>query len=130
MSISSTPPASLPSAQPVEPQEEPPFLRFYHSPELRAKTLAVLTKVEQAPDPTRLRGALADLVMELTDSGLHYYFLRALDLTKSGFVVKQSASLGIGSVMRIMGPVVHNIMGMMDRRQLLIICSHIRDLMT
>ncbi len=126
--MSSTPTAPLPSGEPAEPFEEPPFLRFYHSPELRAKTLAVLSKVEQAPDPTRHRGALADLVMELTDAGLHYYFLRALDLTKSGFVVRQSANLGIASVMRVMGPVVHNIIGMMDKRQMVIICGHIRDL--
>ncbi len=106
-----------------------PFLRFYHSPGLRTKTLATLTMLEGAPDPTRHRGALSDVVMELTDSGLEYYFLRPLDLANVGFLTKQSAHLGISSVMRVMGPVLHNVIGRLDRDQLLIVCGHIRQLM-
>ncbi len=130
------PPSALPEEaqageQPVEPSpdEELPYLRFYHSAELRDKTLAIVRTIERASDPGRHRNALADVVMELTDSGLHYYFLRPLDLAKVNFVIKQSAHLGVGSVMRIMGPVVHNIIGMMDKQQLLTVCGHIRALM-
>lgn len=114
---------------PWTPSADAPFLRFYHAADLRAKTLAMLATVEQAPDPTRHRNALADVVMELTDSGLEYYFLRALDLAKVGFVVKQSASVGMTAVKRVMGPVVHNVIGHMDKEQLLIVCRHIRQLM-
>ena len=131
------PPSDSPSEaqsgeQPLEPypaEEELPYLRFYHSAELRDKTLAIVRTIERASDPARHRNALADVVMELTDSGLNYYFLRPLDLARVNFVVKQSAHLGIGSVMRIMGPVVHNIIGKLDKQQLLIVCGHIRALM-
>ncbi len=131
MSSLAPPPEELVGEQPLElsPAEELPYLRFYHSAELRDKTLAVVRSIERASDPTRYRKALADVVMELTDSGLHYYFLRPLDLARANFVIKQSAHLGIASVMRIMGPVVHNIIGMMDKQQLLSICGHIRALM-
>ncbi len=131
MPPSTPPPEELAGEQPLEPVPgvELPYLRFYHSVELRDKTLAIVRSIERASDPGRYRNALADLVMELTDSGLSYYFLRPLDLAKVDFVVKQSAHLGIGSVMRIMGPVVHNIIGMMDGPQLLAVCSHIRALM-
>src|SRR5436853_7293216 len=64
-----------------------PFLRFYHSESLRAKTLAVLTSVEKAEDSTKYRDALADVIVELTDSGMDYYFLRPLKLAKAGFFV-------------------------------------------
>ncbi|MBK6452047.1 MAG: hypothetical protein KA760_01960 [Steroidobacteraceae bacterium] len=37
-----------------------PFLRFYHSAELRTKTNAVLTTLESARDPTAHLGALAN----------------------------------------------------------------------
>ncbi len=130
MAKSSTP-AQLAPELPVDSplDDEQPFLRFYHSPGLRSKTLALLTTIEEAPDPTRHRGALSDMVMELTDSGLEYYFLRALDLAKAGFVVKQSASLGMTGVKRVMGPVVHNIIGRLDKQQMVVVCGHIRQLM-
>ncbi len=131
MSPSAPPPEAQAGEQPLEPDpaEELPYLRFYHSAALRDKTLAVVRSIERASDPGRHRNALADVVMELTDAGLHYYFLRPLDLAKANFVIKQSAHLGIASVLRIMGPVVHNIIGMLDKQQLLSICGHIRALM-
>ena len=68
-------------------------------------------------------------MLELTDSGLEYYFLRPLKLANVGFVVEQSAQLGIGSVKRVMAPVIRNIIGHMDGQQLLTVCQHIRHLM-
>ena len=59
-----------------------PFLRFYYSESLRAKTLAVLTTLEKAKDGTKHRDALADVAVQLTDSGMEYYFLRPLKLAK------------------------------------------------
>lgn len=111
------------------PPSDKPFLRFYHTESLRAKTLAVLTTLEQANDSTRHRTALTNIVLELTDSGLDYYFLRPLKLANAGFVVEQSAQLGMGGVKRVMAPVIRNIIGYMDKQQLLTICRHIRQLM-
>ena len=111
------------------PPSNKPFLRFYHSTSLRANTLAVLTTLEKAKDCTRYSNALSEIVLELTDSGLEYYFLRPLKLANVGFVVEQSAQLGIGSVKRVMAPVIRNIIGHMDAQQLLKVCQHIRLLM-
>jgi hypothetical protein len=69
------------------------------------------------------------MVLELTDSGMEYYFLRPLKLAQVGFVVEQSAHLGMGGVMRVMAPIIRNIIGHMDRHQLLTVCSHVRQLM-
>jgi hypothetical protein len=116
------------SAKPAPPSPTP-FLRFYHSESLRAKTLVVLTTLEQAQDSTRHRDALSGIVVELTDSGLEYYFLRPLTLAKVGFVVEQSAHLGMAGVKRVMAPIIRNIIGHMDTQQLLTVCRHIRQLM-
>ncbi len=107
-----------------------PFLRFYHSESLRAKTLTVLTVLEKAKDCKPHRDALADVVVELTDSGLEYYFMRPLKLAKAGFITEQSANLGLGAVKRVFGSVIRNIIGRMDSPQLLSVCGSIRDLMT
>jgi len=103
-----------------------PFLRFYHSEALRAKTLAV---IEEAKDGKQHRDALADIVVELTDTGLEYYFMRPLKLAKAGFFTEQSASLGMGAVKRVFASVIRNVIGHMDNPQLLSVCSSVRQLM-
>jgi len=115
-------------AEPAEPSPRP-SLRFYHSAELRAKTLAVLAAVEHAEDPRTEREALGDLIVELTNSGINYFFLEPLRLVKAGFVAQQTASLGMGGALEIMAPMTRTIIGRMDGPQLLAVCAYIRQLM-
>ncbi len=105
------------------------FLRFYHSAELRERTLAALDALERSRDATVHGAALADVVVELTNSGLDYYFAKPLELAKPGFIVQQSANLGLAGAQRIMGSVIRNILGRMDKPQLLSVCGSIRRLM-
>lgn len=136
---SATRPAAKPSAKPVskpaaksrapaEAAESGPFLRFHHSEALREKTLRILVALEDAPDPTQHREALADLVVELTNAGMDYYFIKQLKLAKAGFLVQQSANLGMIGATRVMGSVIRNIIGRMDKPQLLSVCVSIRQL--
>ncbi len=106
-----------------------PFLRFYHSEELRKRTMAMLTTLESARDPTVHRGALANLAVELTNAGLDYYFIKPLKLAKAGFVVEQSAGLGMTGVQQLMGSVIRNILGRMDGPQLLSVGHSLRRFM-
>jgi hypothetical protein len=106
-----------------------PFLRFYHSESLRAKTLAVLTNLEKSKDSTKHRDDLAELVVDLTDSGMEYYFLRPLRLAEVGFFVEQSANLGMSATTGVLASVIRNIIGSMNHAQLLTVCSFIRQLM-
>jgi hypothetical protein len=121
-----------PRAKPLAKASSPPsqpFLRFYHSKGLRADTLRVLATLEKAKDGTQHRDALADVVVELTDSGMEYYFLRPLKLANVGFLTQQSANLGMAAAKQVLGSVIRNIIGRMDHPQLLIVCSYIRQLM-
>jgi hypothetical protein len=106
-----------------------PFVRIYHTESLHAKTLAVLGTVEKAKDRTRHRGALADVIVELTAAGMDYCFLRPLALVQAGAFVEQSAGLGMAAAVRLLASVVRNIIGRMDDDQLLIVCRHMRQLM-
>lgn len=67
--------------------------------------------------------------MELTNSGMDYYFMKPLKLAKAGFIVQQSANLGLAGVQQVMGAVIRNIVGRMDNPQLLSVCGSIRQLM-
>jgi hypothetical protein len=120
-SVTQAPARSKPSAK--------VFLRFYHSAELRAKTNAVLTTLESARDPTVHRGALADIAVELTSSGLDYYFIKPLKAARAGFVVEQSASLGLTGVQQLIGSVIRNIVGRMDGPQLRSVGQSLRQFM-
>jgi len=106
-----------------------PSLRFYHSEALRKKTLSLLGAIEQAQDASTHRDALSDLVVELTNSGMDYYFTKQLKLAKPGFLVEQSANLGLAGVQQVMGSVIRQIIGRMDRPQVLSVCGSIRHLM-
>lgn len=121
------PPAKR-QAKPASASHEP-FLRFYHASRLRAETLDVLRTLEQARDSTQHHEALSDVIVALTESGMEYYFLRPLKLAKVGFVVEQSARLGMKGALRVQASIVRNIIGRMEGPQLLAICGHIRNLM-
>jgi hypothetical protein len=125
-------PAKRPASGPAKRKPAPaskPFLRFYHSEALRKKTLALLGVLEQAPDATRHRDALADIVVELTNSGLDHFFMEPLKLAKPGFMVEQSASLGMLGAQQLMASVIRQIIGRMDGPQLLSVSGSIRQFM-
>jgi hypothetical protein len=119
--------SKLSSAASAPPPQ--PFFRFYHSEALRKKTLLLLGTVEQSEDAITHRDALAKLVVELTNSGLDYYFMKQLKLAKPGFLVEQSANLGLAGVQQVMGSVIRQIIGRMNSPQLLSVCGSIRQLM-
>lgn len=114
-------PASKPAAR--------PFLRFYHSAELRRKTLSVLDRIERAKDATTHRDELADVVVELTNDGLDFYFMGPLRLAEAGFVLEQSANVGVMGVQQVMASVVRQVIGRMGSPQLLSVCGSIRQFM-
>ena len=106
-----------------------PFLRFYHSDALRVKTLAILAAIEDAKDSRQYRDALADIVVELTDSGMEYYFLKPLKIAKAGFFTEQTAKAGMSATTSVLGAVIRNIIGRMDTPQLLSVSGYVRQLM-
>lgn len=108
---------------------EKPFLRFTHAKPLRVRTLKVLDAIDTSADPLPQREALGKLIVELSDAGLRFFFLEPVGKLKMGFVVNQTASLGIGSVMRVLGPTVRNIVGRMDAKQLRQVSGIMRQMM-
>jgi len=106
-----------------------PYLRFYHSRALRARTLKVLEALETAEDAAVHREALAAVVLELTETGLAYYFVKPVQAAKVSFLAEQTTKVGISGILRLMGPVARRVIGGMDRDQLLTVSRHIRDLM-
>lgn len=105
------------------------YLRFALPPPLRTRTQKVLSAIERAPDPARHRDDLAALVVALTGAGMDYYFLKAVEDAKLGFVARQTASLGVAGALRVMSPIFGSVLGGADANQVRAISRHIRRLM-
>lgn len=105
-----------------------PALQFHHSEESEAQMLAVLTALEEADDPEDHREALADLVADLTESGMDYYYLRALKLSNAGALAQQSARLGIAGAVKMISGVSRRFIMRMNGAELRAVSGHIRSL--
>jgi hypothetical protein len=90
--------------------------------------LAVLAELEEAADPEVHREALADLVADLTEAGMDYYYLRALRRSNAGHLAQQSARLGIAGAVKMISGVSRRFIMRMNGRELLVVAGHIRDL--
>ncbi len=90
--------------------------------------LSVLTALEEADDPEDHREALADLVAELTETGMDYYYLRALKLSNAGQLAQQSARLGIAGAVKMISGVCRRFIMRMNGQELLAVTGHIRSL--
>jgi hypothetical protein len=89
----------------------------------------VLHALETADDATSQKEALAELVLELSEAGLAYYFLKPVRAAKVGFMAEQSTTLGLNGILQVMGPVARRVIGGMAPHQLLAVSKHIRHLM-
>ncbi len=105
-----------------------PSLRFFHSEELRIQTLKVLDAIDTAPDHPKHGQTLADLVSDLVDAGMDYYFLRALKAANVGFVAEQSAKLGMSGAVKLISSVSRKYLERMEPQQLQIVAQHLRTL--
>jgi len=122
-------PMATSSRRVAAPKTARPFVRVEHSQALHDRTLLLLETLEAADDATEHRDALSALVIELTDNGLDYCFMKPLKLAKVGFIAEQAAGLGMVGMRQLMGSVVRQVIGRMDGPQLLSVCGSIRVLM-
>lgn len=105
-----------------------PSLRFYHSQALGEKTNEVLSALEKHPSQAQHAEAIADLVNDLIEAGMDYYFLKALKAAEMGFVTEQSARLGMSGAVKLISSVSRKFITRMDQTQLLVVATHIRTL--
>ena len=113
---------------PVQKTSEEPSLRFHHSKELRKKTLKVLDALEAEPDHPAHGATLADLVTELIEAGMDYYFMRGLKSADVGFMAEQSARLGMTGAVTLLSSVSRKFIIRMEPHQLVAVAVHIRTL--
>lgn len=105
-----------------------PSLRFHYPESLRAKTRAVLEALEAAPERPGHAEAMAQVVSELVDAGMDYYFMRALRQADVGFVAEQAARVGLSGALTLVNSMSRKYIVRMGSAQLLVVARHIREL--
>lgn len=108
---------------------QPASCRFYLSEPLSRRVDAVLAEIDSTEDACEHRDALSAIVVELTNEGLDYYFTGSLVAARVGFIVQQSANLGLAGVKQVMAPVIKKVIARLDHEQLVSISGSIRTLM-
>ena len=119
--------AAKPAAVRATAAQEP-SLRFYHSKALRKRTDVVLAALEANPEKPQHADAVADLVGELVEAGMDYYFMLPLKQAEVGFIKEQSARLGMSGAVTLINSVSRKFIVRMDSAQLLLVAAHIRSL--
>jgi hypothetical protein len=107
---------------------EKPSLRFFHSAALRHRSDRLLSAIEKDGDPRAHAHDLADLVVELSEAGMDYYFLRPIRQAKLGVIAQKTAQYGMSGALKLMAPMVRTILHGANAAQLRAIAAHMRHL--
>ena len=111
---------------PAEGQEAPGArFAFAVAPELAARTEAVIDKLRASEDRKQHVAELVEVVLELTEAGLHFYYLHPLELAGVGLVSRSAAKVGIAAAGKGIPIIVRRVVGSMSDDQLLRIAEFI-----
>ncbi len=105
-----------------------PSLRFHHSHALRERTLIVIDAIEAGPAARGHGEALADLVAELVQAGMDWYFFRPLQRAQVGFMAEQSARLGLNTATRMINSASRGFILRMNHPQLRVVAAYLREI--
>jgi len=105
------------------------LMAFALDDELRDRVLALVEEVRAADHPKARSRELAATISELTQAGLHYYFLRPLQDAEVGFFHLNTARIGLASAGKSLPLVVRNVMKSLTDEQLLSIAESIADML-
>ncbi len=95
------------------------LVAFEISPELRQRVEAALAELRAAPDPKTCVPELVGTVLEMTDVGLDYFYLRPLEEVEAGLVARSTAKIGIAAAGKSLPLIVRRVVGSLSKEQLL-----------
>jgi hypothetical protein len=102
---------------------------FRIPPELRARIEEALAAIREDPADRARVEDLVEIVLELTDFGLDYYYLEPLRRAGLGAMGMVPARMGIATVGRGFPPIVRRVLLSLDEEQILEIAGFIEDLL-
>ena len=102
-------------------------LSFPLSEELRQQTVETLAKLRESSDRRKHIPLLSNLISDLTETGLEYYFVHSLKQAGVGLIGVSTAKLGIASTSKGIPVVMNKVVGLMSDNQLLAVADFIEE---
>ena len=90
------------------------WVAFEISAELRSRAEAVVESLRTDPDKQPHVPELIDVVLAMTDRGLHYYFLHPLEQAGVATMTRKAVDLAIGTAGRTLPLVVRKTVGSLN----------------
>jgi len=95
-----------------------------------ARILGVVAALRKDPADRGVVGDLIDLVLDLTDTGLSYFFLHPLELVGVGAIRRKGVEVALGTAGRVLPSVVRSTVRSMDENQLLQLADFIEQMVS
>lgn len=93
-------------------------LAFPVPPELRKRAEAIIEKVREDSTPKAHLGELIEVIVELTHTGLHSYFLAPLERIEVGALSLGVAKVGVSAAGKSLPTLVRRVLARMTDEQL------------
>jgi len=95
-----------------------------------AKVLAIVAALRDDPADREVVGGLIDLVLDLTDTGLNYFFLYPLELVGVSAIRRKGVEVALGTAARVLPSVVRSTVRSMDESQLLQLADFLEQMVS
>jgi len=106
-------------------QEPIGWVAFEISSELRQRAETVVSNLRSDPEKQKHVPELVEVVLAMTDRGLHYYFLHPLEEAGVGVVTRKAVALALGTAGRTLPMVVRKTVKSLNDDQLLSIADFV-----
>ena len=103
---------------------------FEIDPDQYTRISEVVSALRKDPADRKVVGDLIDLVIDLTDTGLTYFFLHPLELVGVGTIRRKGVEVALGTAGRLLPSVVRRTVGSMSVDQLLQIADFIEAMVS
>ena len=105
------------------------LVAFQISPELMARAEAALAAVREEPAQGPAVEELVEVVVEMTDRGMDFYYLEPLRRAEAGAMTTSAAKIGIAAAGRGIPAIIRRVVRSLDEEQILSIADFIDEIL-
>jgi len=111
------------------PNSEQLYLSYPLTPEIQANALQLIEKMKKSENRKIYSKELINLILELTDVAVDYFFYNPVKLAKVNMIGKSAVDLALKTAKRAVGVIAGKVIGGMTDVQLLIIVDFIENVL-
>lgn len=89
----------------------------------------LITKIRNGQSPTQYVGALTDLVIDLTEAGLQFYFIEPLERIDVSSLTMKVASMGLNSTHKGMKMVIKKVLKKLSDEQVVKLSEFLEEIL-